>query len=76
MIISSNHNLVNASAIPYYKVRIHRKVVIKDFVGCGNNATIIPSITIDEGAIIAAGSVVVNDVPNCAIVGGNPAKVI
>lgn len=31
---------------------------------------------IGEGAIIAIGSVVVKDVPRCAIVGGNPAKVI
>ena len=36
---------------------------------CGN-------VTIGDGAIIAAGSVVVKDVPRCAIVGGNPAKVI
>lgn len=32
-------------------------------------------VTIGEGAIIAAGSVVVKDVPAYAIVGGNPAKV-
>ena len=33
-------------------------------------------MNIGDGAIIAAGSVVVKDVPRCAIVGGNPAKVI
>ena len=33
-------------------------------------------ITIGEGAIVAAGAVVCKDVPPCAIVGGNPAKVI
>jgi acetyltransferase-like isoleucine patch superfamily enzyme len=37
---------------------------------------IIPGVTIGEGAIIAAGSVVVKDVPDFAIVGGNPAKII
>lgn len=31
---------------------------------------------IAEGAIVAVGSVVVKDVPPCAIVGGNPAKII
>jgi acetyltransferase-like isoleucine patch superfamily enzyme len=51
-------------------------VHIKDFVWCGNNVTIIPGITIGEGAIIAAGAVVVKDVPDCAIVGGNPAQII
>ena len=75
-IISSNHNFENATSIPYDKTRIHKKVIIKDFVWCGNNVTIIPGITIGEGAIIAAGAVVVKDVPDCAIVGGNPAQLI
>ena len=34
------------------------------------------NVHIGEGAIVAIGSVVVKDVPRCAIVGGNPAKVI
>jgi acetyltransferase-like isoleucine patch superfamily enzyme len=75
-IISSNHNFENANSIPYDKVRIHKPVVIKDFVWCGNNVTIIPGVTVGEGAIIAAGSVVVKDVSDCAIVGGNPAQLI
>lgn len=75
-IITSNHNFENATSIPYDKVRIDKTVKIKDFVWCGNNVTIIPGITIGEGAIIAAGSVVVKDVPDCAIVGGNPAQLI
>jgi chloramphenicol O-acetyltransferase type B len=75
-IISSNHNFENATSIPYDKVRINKPVTIKDFVWCGNNVTIIPGVTIGEGAIIAAGSVVVKDVPDCAIVGGNPAQII
>jgi len=32
-------------------------------------------VRIGEGAIVQAGSVVVHDIPKCAIVGGNPAKV-
>jgi chloramphenicol O-acetyltransferase type B len=75
-IISSNHNYDTADAIPYDKVRIHKPVHIKDFVWVGNNVTIIPGITVGEGAIVAAGSVIVKDVPDFAIVGGNPAKVI
>lgn len=43
----------------------------------GLNVTIMPSVTrIGNGAVIAAGSVVVKDVPPFAIVGGNPAKLI
>lgn len=43
----------------------------------GLNVTIMPSVTsIGNGSVIAAGSVVVKDVPPFAIVGGNPAKII
>jgi serine acetyltransferase len=39
--------------------------------------TILPAVTsIGDGAVIAAGSVVVKDVPPFAVVGGNPAKLI
>ena len=34
------------------------------------------NVTIGEGAVVAIGSVVVKEIPKCAIVGGNPAKVI
>lgn len=42
----------------------------------GANATILPGITIGEGAMVGAGSVVVKDVPANATVVGNPAKEI
>lgn len=75
-IVTQNHRYENADSIPYDKVRIRKKTVIKDFVWIGQSVTLIPGITIGEGAIIAAGSVVSKDVPNYAIVGGNPAKII
>lgn len=75
-IITQNHRYEEADSIPYDKVRIKKKTIIKDFVWIGQDVTIIPGITIGEGAIVGAGSVVVKDVPDYAIVGGNPAKVI
>lgn len=42
----------------------------------GSNATILCGITIGENALVGAGAVVVKDVPNNAIVAGNPARVI
>lgn len=42
----------------------------------GYNSLIMPGVKIGHGAIIASGSVVTEDVPDFAIVGGNPAKVI
>ncbi len=49
--------------------------IIGNDVWIGHEATIMPGVTIGDGAIVAARSVVVSDVPPYAIVGGNPAKV-
>lgn len=40
------------------------------------NVTICPEVTIGEYAVVAAGAVVTKDVPEYAVVGGVPAKVI
>ncbi|MEL6926725.1 MAG: CatB-related O-acetyltransferase [Bacteroidota bacterium] len=50
--------------------------VIGNDVWIGHRATIMPGVTIGDGAIIAMGSVVTRDVPPYTIVGGNPAKEI
>ena len=42
----------------------------------GSNATILPNITIGVGALIGAGAVVTRDVPDYAIVSGNPARIV
>ena len=51
-------------------------IVIKDKAWVGFNCIIMKGVTIGEGAVVGAGSVVTKDVPDYAIVGGNPAKVI
>ena len=51
-------------------------IVVKDDVWIGTKAIICSGVTIGQGAIIAAGSVVTKDVEPYAIVGGNPAKKI
>jgi galactoside O-acetyltransferase len=51
-------------------------IVIKDKAWIGFNCIIMKGVTIGEGAIIAAGSVVTKDVPDYAIAGGNPATII
>jgi acetyltransferase-like isoleucine patch superfamily enzyme len=53
-----------------------RPVRIGNKVWIGANATILPGVTIGDGAIIAAGAVVTKDVAPRNVVGGVPAKVI
>lgn len=53
-----------------------QKVVIEDDVWIGARAIILPGVTIGNGSIIAAGSVVTKDVKPYEIVGGVPAKLI
>jgi len=52
------------------------KVTIKKNAWIGMGATICPCVTIGQYAIVAAGAVVTKDVPDYAVVGGCPAKVI
>jgi virginiamycin A acetyltransferase len=50
--------------------------VIGNDVWIGHRATIMPGVTVGDGAIIATNATVTKDVPAYAVVGGNPAKVI
>ena len=52
------------------------KVVIEDWAYIGAFSQIMPGVTIGNGAIVAAGSVVTKSVPPCTVVGGNPARYI
>lgn len=49
---------------------------VKKGASIGSSATIMCGVTIGEGALVGAGSVVTKDVPPNTIVAGNPAKVI
>lgn len=60
-----------AAGISYAK-----PVTIGDNVWVGGNCIILPGVSIGNNAIIGAGSVVTKDVPENAVVAGNPAKVI
>lgn len=51
-------------------------VTINKRVWIGDKVTILPGVTIGEGSVIAANSVVTKDVPAYSIVAGNPARVI
>ena len=70
-IATINHDMNERHAIYTYG-----KVTIKKNAWIGMNVTICPGVTIGEYAVVAAGAVVTKDVPDYAVVGGVPAKVI
>ncbi len=49
---------------------------VKRRASIGSNATILCGITIGEGALVGAGAVVTRDVPDRAVVAGNPARIL
>ena len=55
---------------------ISEPIEIQDKVWIGMNVIVLKGVTIGEGAVVAAGSVVVKDVKPWTLVGGNPAKEI
>jgi virginiamycin A acetyltransferase len=58
------------------KVEENKPVYIHNDVFIGMNSTVLCGITIGDGAVVGACSVVTKDVPPYAIVAGNPAKII
>ena len=55
---------------------IFQPIHIEKNVWLGANVTVLPGVTIGKGSIIAAGAVVTKDVPEYAVVGGVPAKIL
>ena len=58
---------------PYFRTK-GAPVYIRDNVFIFSNSLIMPGVTIGEGAVVLAGSVVTKDVDSYTVVGGNPAK--
>jgi tetrahydrodipicolinate N-acetyltransferase len=52
------------------------RVSIGDHVWIGTGAIVLPGVTIGDGAVVAAGSVVKSDVPASVVVAGNPARIV
>jgi maltose O-acetyltransferase len=71
-IITQNHKYTEDG----YDGYIVGDVVIDSYVWIGDRVIILKGVHIGKHAIIAAGAVVTKDVPDYAIVGGNPARII
>ena len=74
ILLSDVHNY-QGELLPYDSTLNSRPITIGDNVWLGRNVMILGGVTIGNGAIIQAGSVVVSDVPELGIAGGHPAKV-
>ncbi len=73
IIYSQNHSYRDLSKKIINQGYNTKKVNIGSNVWIAANAIILPGVTIGEGAVVAAGSVVTKDVDPNTIVGGNPA---
>ena len=70
-------NIINPRAeFPQNESKYYKKTLVKKSASIGANATILCGITIGKYALIGAGTVVLEDVPDFALIVGNPGEVI
>lgn len=74
--VIGHESKIGNSVFIAHAVSISGSCVIDDGVFVGTNATILPRIRIGKWATVGAGSVVTRDVPDHAVVVGNPARVV
>ena len=67
---------VPRSEFPQNHAKKYKKTIVKKSASLGANSTIMCGIVIGKYAMIGAGSVVLEDVPDFGLVVGNPAKLI
>ncbi|SHJ60416.1 maltose O-acetyltransferase [Pseudobutyrivibrio xylanivorans DSM 14809] len=77
-IFARNHNYdsFDLRSLPYDERDINKSVTIGNNVWIGARAMIMPGVHIGDGAVVGAGAIVTKDVPICAVVGGNPARIL
>lgn len=76
MIFTQNHE-TNRLDIPMWKQTAPKKAVeIGNDVWIAARVIILPGIKVGNGVIIGAGAVVTKDIPDYAVIGGNPARII
>lgn len=75
-IYSRNHLFGSLDTPIALQGKEYKKTCIGDDVWIGANALILGGVTVGSHSVVAAGSVVTRDVPEWAVVGGNPAKLI
>lgn len=70
-LVTGRHNIHS----PYF-IYDPQQIIISDYVHIGCGAIVLGGVKIGRGAVVSAGAVVTKDVPDYAIVGGVPARII
>ena len=75
-IVGFNHGFARTDVPVWQQPCVSKGIVLGDDVWVGSHVMIVDGVKIGSHAILAAGAVVTKDVPDYAIVGGNPARVL
>lgn len=75
-ILSRNHAVPRGRARIFGGGHVSKPVDVANDVWIGAQAVLLPGVSIGEGAVIAAGSVVTKSVPPFAVVAGTPARIV
>jgi acetyltransferase-like isoleucine patch superfamily enzyme len=73
-VMSANHRVLPVGQQFRYAGHVTAPVQLKDGCWLGTNTIVLPGVTVGEGAVVAAGSLVTRSVPDYAYVGGVPAR--
>lgn len=58
------------------KIKRKASIILQNDIWIGHSAIVMAEVTLHNGCVVVAGSVVTKDVPPYAVVGGNPAKIL
>jgi acetyltransferase-like isoleucine patch superfamily enzyme len=75
-VLGSEHTALPAEGQIVATDLMVKPVVVQEGADIGPGAELLPGVTIGRGAVVGAGAVVTGDVPNHAIVGGAPARLL
>lgn len=75
-LVGFNHGFADPDQPIFKQAHTSKGIVLGDDIWIGAHVTIVDGVKVGSHVVIAAGAVVTKDVPDYAIVGGNPARVI